>query len=84
MLICFKDAPTLGAVASGKAFWFKSKLLNSFTQGPGSWTQTEFFASSVFVKIRFSVRALLVEIKLVLIQSVLQEQLKALEVSRGF
>lgn len=42
MLICFKDTPTLDAVASGKAFCFKSKLLNSFTQGPGSWTHTEF------------------------------------------
>lgn len=31
---------------------------------------------------RFSIRALLVEIKLVLVQSVLQEQLKALKVSR--
>lgn len=37
----------------------------------------------MFVKIRFSVRALLVEIKLVPVQQVLQEQLKALKVSRG-
>lgn len=77
MLVCFKDTPTLSAIASGKAFCFKSKLLNCFTQGPGSWTQTEFFASSVLVKIRFSVRALLVEIKLAPVQSVLQEQLQA-------
>lgn len=37
----------------------------------------------MFVKVRFSVRALLVEIKLILVQSVLQEQLRALKVSRG-
>lgn len=37
----------------------------------------------MFVKIRFSVGALLVEIKLVPVQQVLQEQLKALKVSRG-
>lgn len=41
-IICLKDTLTLGAIASGKAFCFKSKLLNSFTQGLGSWTQTEF------------------------------------------
>lgn len=37
----------------------------------------------MFVKIRFSVGALLVKIKLVPVQQVLQEQLKALKVSRG-
>lgn len=41
------------------------------------------FASSVFVKIRFNVRALVVEMKMVPVQPVLQEQLKALKGSRG-
>lgn len=31
-LIYFKYAPIPGAIASGKAFCFKSKLLNSFMQ----------------------------------------------------
>lgn len=37
----------------------------------------------MFVKVRFSVRTLLVEIKLLPVRSVLQEQLKALKASRG-